>query len=195
MVRQARELCFGLVALLLVAGCGERSGTAEEQQWSIEDTVYVLPADVPPGWTLGVATQRLEQGEVPGGDVVRVEDYTIRWVLEENAGRDRSDVDDDGPSFWINVGSRYYEDVYLPAFAEDSASLTPSVGEYSDATSIVRDGDISELEFRVECCLVWLGATEVSDDVLRSIAESMTPLDLEEWRSVLGARLLVDDQR
>ena len=165
-----------------------------EQRWSIEDAVYVLPAEIPAGWTLGVATQRVEQGEIPGGVVVGFGDYTILWVPQENAGRDRSNVDRDGPAFWINVGSRYYEDVYWPAFSDDSASSTLLIGEYSNATPIARDGDIAELVFRVDCCLVRLDARGISDDVVGSIAASMTALELDDWRSELGTRLLVDDQ-
>jgi hypothetical protein len=47
----------------------------------------------------------------------------------------------------------------------------------------------------VECCLVQLGANGVDDSVVRRIAKSMTALDLDEWQSELGDRLLVDDQR
>lgn len=154
----------------------------------------MFPAEIPAGWALGVATQRVERGELPNGDVVRFEDYTVGWVLAENARRDRSEVTDNGPAFWINVGSRYYEDVYWPALAVDSLSSTPPIGEYTNATPIAHDGDTTELVFRVDCCVVSLGATGINDDVVRSIAPSMTTFDLDEWRSELGTRLLVDDQ-
>lgn len=189
-----REQSLGVAALLLAIMCAACANDAAQMEQSAQDAVYVLPTEIPSGWTVGVATQRIERGELPDGEVVEFGDYTVSWVLEENAGRDRDNVTDNGPAFWINVGSRYYEDVYWPAILGETSS-TPPIGAYGESTPLTREGDSVELTFRVECCLVQLGANGVDDSVVRRIAKSMTALDLDEWQSELGDRLLVDDQR
>jgi hypothetical protein len=189
-----REQSLGVAALLLAVMCAACANDAAQMEQSTPDAVYVLPTEIPSGWTVGVATQRIELGELPDGEVVEFGDYTVSWVLEENAGRDRDNVNDNGPVSWINVGSRYYEDFYWPAILGETAS-TPPIGAYGESTPLTREGDSVELTFRVECCLVQLGANGVDDSVVRRIAKSMTALDLDEWQSELGDRLLVDDQR
>lgn len=184
----------GAAALTVALVCGACSDDTTEPEWSTDDAVFVLPQPVPDGWTLGVATQRIEDEELSTGETVRFGDYTVGWVREEFAGRDRSDVRSEGPRFWINSGSRFYEDVYWPAIAGGSVTSSESTDEYSAVTPIGREGDISSLVFRVDCCLVSLGATGISDEMLRSIAASVVGLDLDEWQSELGDRLLVDDQ-
>lgn len=82
----------------------------------------------------------------------------------------------------------------LPVFEPYPCGVCGASAEHSNATPIARDGDIAELVFRVDCCLVRLDARGISDDVVRSIAASMTALELDDWRSELGTRLLVDDQ-
>jgi hypothetical protein len=65
-----REQSLGVAALLLAIMCAACANDAAQMEQSIEDAVYVLPTEIPSGWTVGVATQRIELGELPDGEVV-----------------------------------------------------------------------------------------------------------------------------
>lgn len=177
-----------LTALMLVGGlaltaCGGSSepeaaattepATADAPGTTDTDIVYLLPDEIPSGWTLRLATERT--GPPP--------DYTMSWAPIGIAGKDRaeaSDAPDEGPRLWINVGPR----VYLP-----ETGPTPP-----DAAGAVmsREGNLLHLRFVMSGILVKVGSQDATEDEIRRFAVSLQQHGHDEWREALGERLLID---
>jgi hypothetical protein len=153
----------------LLGACGDNDEAARD-----DDIVWVLPADVPDGWTLHVATERVDP----------VPDYTVSWAPIAIAGRDRAEAmaaPDTGPRLFINVGARVYAQNFEVDLAEDAESAL-----------VERDGEVFRLDFEMSGSPVSVGGREVTENQLRRFAESLGRLDHAEWREDLGERLLVD---
>ena len=187
--RSVRRIALAFLALLVTASCGS-------QTWSIEDVVHVLPDYLPDGWALGSATERIGTAEGLTGKAIEISDYTVVWLPDELVGTTRDEAreaileTDNDPSIFINVGSRYYEDIYLLAFGAPLGE----VGGYDENTPLMSEDHINEPTFRVECCVVILQAIGVDEHELRRVAAGMFATDRQSWRAQLGDRLLLDEQ-
>jgi hypothetical protein len=118
------------------------------------------------------------------GDTRDVSDYTVSWVPTEFVGTDRNagvSARDVAPQISINVGARFYGQAGHIA-----------AGDAADAP-ITRDGELLTLEFTISGSPVTVSGRAVSEAELRAFATSLLAHDHEEWRRLLGDRLLVDD--
>lgn len=180
-----------LVSLLgVVAACVNHNGGADRTEPSLKDIDYFMPSQVPSGWRLGDATQRIEVTQGPEDLPLRISDYTLIWRPDRYAGESRADSRDGaGPFLAINSGSAYYNETYNELVgAEPPDQLT------LDEAQVTRTDGKLQLHFKLGCCLVGLTSEGVEEAELRSIAETLTSVGYDAWQASLGDRLLVDDQ-
>jgi hypothetical protein len=165
-----RGLLVGLLTVTALLGaCGDDGDTGRG-----DDIVWLLPEYVPGGWTLHIATERVDP----------VPDYTVSWAPIALAGRDRAEAaaaPDTGPQLFINVGARAYAQYFEDDVAPDAASA-----------AIERHGDLLRLDFTMSGIPVSVSGREVTENQLRRFAESLGRHDHADWRDDLGERLLVD---
>jgi hypothetical protein len=164
-------ICALLISISL-SGCDSESANE-----AAGDIVYVLPSNLPDGWTLHVATER------PGPPA----SYTVSWTPEELAGATRDEainLPDQGPTLFINVGSPFYVDRY-------EREIPDLAGDAQEA-AVTREGEILEMHLLVDGSIVTVGARDVDENVMRSFATSLETYPRDEWRTTLGERLLVD---
>lgn len=144
---------------------------------------YVTAGYLPEGWTVGYATFRTNDG------TGYYPEYTIVWLPAETAGNSRKDAtdhDDDSLSVWANVASAGFSQ----GFTEEELDAQ---GFRLDGVEIEQDGTSMGMVFRVDCCLVRLGAQGITEEQFRRVAENLETVTEQEWETMLGDRLLVDD--
>ncbi|MEA2433304.1 MAG: hypothetical protein QOG54_761 [Actinomycetota bacterium] len=164
-------ICTLLISVSL-SGCG-----SESTNEAAGDIVYVLPSNLPDGWTLRVATER------PGPPA----SYSVSWAPEELAGATRDEavnLPDKGPTLFINVGAPFYVDRYEREI--------PNLAGNAQEAAVTHEGEILEMHFLMDGSIVAVGARDVDENVVRSFATSLKAFARDEWRRTLGARLLVD---
>lgn len=161
-----------LTVTILLGACGDAGDDGDAGR--DDDIVWLLPEYVPDGWTLHLATERVDP----------VPDYTVSWAPMALAGRDRAEATtapDTGARLFLNVGARAYAQGL-------EGDLAP------DATSgpVEREGDVLRLDFTMSGSPVSVGGREVTESQLRRFAESLGRHDHADWREDIGERLLVD---
>jgi hypothetical protein len=156
--------------------------------------VHLLPDHLPEGWTVGHATERIENVELSDGTTLEVSDYTVVWRPIDDAGSSRddsTDLGDGNPEIFLNLGSPYYSSaLWLPESDLDELTRGPTL----DAAEVTEADGYLHLEWVAECCGARLTGRGVSADELRLVAESLHPVPRADWRAAYGDRLLVDDQ-
>lgn len=180
---------LALGAMVPTLGC---SGGGVDDVTHID---YLLPEELPEGWTLRVATERPgrpEEDWVDGEPYFDdVADYTISWAPASQVGTSRRasvDLPEPDPRLYLNVGAGFF----LPVWEQGHegrdlpASIDDAIVE-QDA-----DGELS-LDFSRDGVLVKVGGHGVEEAVLRDLAKSLRAMPRDAWRERLGDRLLVDE--
>ena len=177
-----RAVAYFVAVAMLMAGALAACGSGRKAGANLGDITYVLPAHLPAGWTLKIATERPGGGSTPS----YVSDYTVSWVPADIAGASRSAaiaLPDTGPTIFINVGSPFY-----------ASSFTNVSANPADASITSQDG-LLEMRFLMSGSVVRLNGRDVDEAMMRLVADSLRAYDRADWRAKLGERLLVDQSR